>query len=415
MKTLYIDCSMGAAGDMLTGALIELTDDSVKTIEELNALGIPDVTFSLERTEKCGIYGTHIHVLVNGEEEGEHSHEHHHDHHDHHHDHEHHHDHHHEHGHHHHTHTGMHGIEHIVWDHLNVSDSVKQNIIDVYRLIAEAESTVHGMPIDQIHFHEVGTKDAVADVTAVCYLMDQLGFDRVLASPVHVGRGTVACAHGILPVPAPATALILKDVPIYSRDEIEGELCTPTGAALLKHFVTKFESMPVMNVSNIGYGMGTKDFPIANCVRLLAGETTDAKDLTYDLSFNIDDMTAEDIGYAMDVLLNNGARDVFTIPVGMKKNRPGTFMSVICTEETKEALVRLIFKHTTTIGIRETAHQRYILERTIAIEDTEFGPIRRKDSFGYGVRKSKYEYDDLVKAARDNDCSIEDIRRKLIK
>ncbi|MBO7676256.1 MAG: LarC family nickel insertion protein, partial [Erysipelotrichaceae bacterium] len=250
MKTLYIDCSMGAAGDMLTASLLELTDDPAKSLEELNGLGIPGVVFSCEKTQKSGITGTHVHVLVNGEEEGVHEHHHHHDH-DHH-EHEHH-DHDHDHEHHHH-HSGMHDIEHIVRDHLCVSDTIKDKVMSVYSLIAQAESEVHGVSVDQIHFHEVGTMDAVADITAVCYLIDKLGVDQILASPVHVGRGTVKCAHGILPVPAPATALILKDIPIYSREEVMGELCTPTGAALLKTFVSKFETMPVMAIRKIGYG-----------------------------------------------------------------------------------------------------------------------------------------------------------------
>ena len=202
---------MGAAGDMLTASLLELTDDPVKSLEELNSLGIPGVVFECEKTSKNGIGGTHIHVLVNGEEEGVHEHHHDHDHHEHH-DHDHH-DHDHE---HHHHHSGMHDIEHIVRDHLNISEAIKDKIMSVYSLIAEAESEVHGMSVNQVHFHEVGSMDAVADITAFCYLVDKLGVDQILASPIHVGRGTVKCAHGILPVPAPATALILKDVPIYS-------------------------------------------------------------------------------------------------------------------------------------------------------------------------------------------------------
>ncbi len=405
MKTLYIDCSMGAAGDMLTGALLELTDDPEETLKELNSLGIPGVVYEMETSEKCGIRGTRIHVLVNGEEEDHHTH-HHHD--------EEAHDHDHDHGHHHH-HAGIHGISHIVNDHLNLDEKLKKKILSVYSLIAEAESKVHGMPVDEVHFHEVGSMDAIADVAAVCYLMNKLNVNQVLASPVHVGRGTVRCAHGILPVPAPATALLLKDVPIYSREEVEGELCTPTGAALLKTFVTGFERMPAMSVKKIGYGMGTKDFAIANCVRVFLAESEDEySEKILELSFNVDDMTGEEIGYLTGVLMENGARDVYTIPVGMKKNRPGEMICVICTEDKKEDLLKLIFKHSSTLGIRQTIHDRYYLKRSVENKETIFGSIRLKTAEGYGVKRSKYEFDDLKKAAEENGMSIKEVKEALM-
>lgn len=267
MKTLYLDCGMGAAGDMLTAALLELFLDKEEILSELNSLGIPDVTFCSEASAKCGILGTHIVVKVNGAEESEEMHDHPHEH-----DHSHPHDHSYD-GEHMHHHSGMHEIEHII-EELPVSAKVKEDILAVYSLIAEAESHVHGVPVTEIHFHEVGMMDAVADVTAVCMLMERLAPDQVIVSPVHVGSGHVKCAHGILPVPAPATAYILRDVPIYGGG-IKNELCTPTGAALLKHFATKFGDMPVMKVTAIGYGMGKKDFTAANCVRVLFGETDD--------------------------------------------------------------------------------------------------------------------------------------------
>jgi len=396
---------MGAAGDMLTGALLELTDDPEETLKELNSLGIPGVVYEMETSEKCGIRGTRIHVLVNGEEEDHHTH-HHHD--------EEAHDHDHDHGHHHH-HAGIHGISHIVNDHLNLDEKLKKKILSVYSLIAEAESKVHGMPVDEVHFHEVGSMDAIADVAAVCYLMNKLNVNQVLASPVHVGRGTVRCAHGILPVPAPATALLLKDVPIYSREEVEGELCTPTGAALLKTFVTGFERMPAMSVKKIGYGMGTKDFAIANCVRVFLAESEDEySEKILELSFNVDDMTGEEIGYLTGVLMENGARDVYTIPVGMKKNRPGEMICVICTEDKKEDLLKLIFKHSSTLGIRQTIHDRYYLKRSVENKETIFGSIRLKTAEGYGVKRSKYEFDDLKKAAEENGMSIKEVKEALM-
>lgn len=291
MKVLYLDCGMGAAGDMLAAALLELIPDKDGFVEKINGLGIPGVSVERELSVKCGITGTHVKVTVNGIEEESHDHhvhenhvhsheEHSHVHEEHiHSDHVHAHT---EHPHSHtgdghphshsHAHSGMEDIRHIVEDHLDLPEKVKADIMAVYELIAQAESHVHGVPVTDIHFHEVGTMDAIADITMVCLLMNMLSPEQIVVSPVHVGSGQVRCAHGILPVPAPATAYILKEIPIYGGN-IKGELCTPTGAALLKHFATKFGYMPIMKTEVIGYGMGKKDFEAANCVRAFLGES----------------------------------------------------------------------------------------------------------------------------------------------
>ena len=430
MKTLYFDCGMGAAGDMLSAALLELFDDKQAVLDELNALGIPGVEFKAEVSTKCGINGTHLSVTVNGEEEESadvhdhehhahdhvHEHEHHHDHehehehhHDHEHEHEHHHDHEHTHGHHHHS--SMADIEHII-GHLPLEDAVRADVIAVYKLIAEAESHAHGMPVSEIHFHEVGTMDAVADITAACLLIRKLAPEKIVASPVHVGAGKVRCAHGVLPVPAPATAYILRDVPIYGG-RIQGELCTPTGAALLKHFAAAFGDMPVMRVQRVGYGMGKKDFEAANCVRAMLGETGDGADSVYELNCNIDDMTAETIGFAVEKIREAGAVEVFTTAVMMKKNRPGTLLTVLCREAQKEAVVQAIFKHTATIGIRETLCRRYVLTRTEETVETALGPVRRKVSSGYGVQRAKFEHDDLAALAEKSGLSLTEVMEKI--
>ena len=268
---------------------------------------------------------------------------------------------------------------------------------------------MHGVTIQDIHFHEVGTLDALADVTAVCYLLDRLGNPAVYASPVHVGSGHVYCAHGILPVPAPATAELLKGVPIYGG-QIQGELCTPTGAALLKQFVLEFGNMPVMVPQAVGYGMGKKDFAMANCLRALLGETEGGGDRIVELSCNLDDMTGEDIGFAMEQLLSAGALDVFTTPISMKKNRPGVLLTVLCRENQREEMVQLLFRHTTTLGIRETTHRRYCLTRRAEQADTAFGRVTCKRSEGYGVTRRKPEYDDLARLARENGVSIAQVR-----
>lgn len=394
MKTLYIECKMGAAGDMLTAALLELVDDKDAALNELNKMGIPGVTYTASSAEKCGINGTHVTVSINGvEEEIEHSH---HDEHDHNHD------------HHHHSHSSLADITHII-EHLSVDDAVKKHGIEIYNSIAEAESAVHGEPVSDIHFHEVGTMDAIADVIAVCYLINKLQVENIIVSPVNVGSGTVKCAHGILPVPAPATALLLKGIPTYSGT-VESELCTPTGAAVLAHFGREFKSMPIMTTEKIGYGMGKKDFPAANCVRIFLGETIGSTDEIIELNCNIDDMTGEDLGFALDAIYEAGAREAFFTPVQMKKNRPGVLLTVITTAAEKDTVVKAIFANTTTIGIREKACNRFILDRKIETIDTPLGPVRVKKSSGYGVQKSKVEFDDLSKIAKEKGLSLTEVR-----
>lgn len=387
MKILYLDCGMGAAGDMLAAALTELLPSPDDFVAKLNALGIPGVRMCRERAVRCGITGTHFSVTVRGKEEDEtHCHMQ-------------------EEGQGHH-HSGLHEIEHIVSG-LDLPAKVREDVLAVYRLLAEAEGQVHGKEISQIHFHEVGTLDAIADITAVCLLMNEIAPDEVVASPVHVGSGQVRCAHGILPVPAPATAWLLKDIPIYGG-EVRGELCTPTGAALLRYFVTRFGGMPLMKTQAVGYGMGKMDLPRANCLRAMLGEGEDGRDFVLELSCNVDDMTAEAVGYAMERLFDGGALEVYTVPVGMKKSRPGTLLRVMCREQDKERMIGLLFCHTSTIGVRETMTRRYVLERRMETVRTPYGEVRKKISSGYGVTRSKYEYEDLARIARERNLSLEE-------
>lgn len=387
MKILYFDCSMGAAGDMLMASLIDLVQDKEELMQELNALQIPQVEYRYEACEKSGVFGTHVRVLVHGEEEHEGMHEEHHDHH----------------------HSHLHDIEHII-EHLNADEKVKENAKAIYKMIAEAEGHVHQKDMEEIHFHEVGTMDAVADVVGVCYLMHRLNVERVFASPIHVGKGSVKCAHGVLPVPAPATAYLLKGVPIYSKD-INGELCTPTGAALLKYFVDEFKDMPMLAIDQIGYGMGTKDFTELNCVRAIVGDGKEEVQEVVELDCNVDDMTGEEIGFAMDVILQHGANEVFTSPVYMKKNRPGTLITVLCGESKREEMISLLFQNTTTLGIRETRKKRNVLTREIQEVQTPYGTVRKKVSHGYGVKKEKVEFEDLASIAKKENTSLFEIKK----
>ena len=438
MKLLYLDCGMGAAGDMLGAALAELLPDDARDAftSELNAAGIPGVHVSLDPSVKCGITGTHLTVTVNGteEKEGGHSHSHEHSHHDHQHDHSHSHDHHHD-----HSHRSLHDIHHIIVD-LKLPEAVRTDILAVYRLIAEAESKAHDKPVSEIHFHEVGTMDAIADIASVCLLLHKLAPDQIIASPIHVGSGQVKCAHGILPVPAPATAYILKDIPIYSGS-IQGELCTPTGAALLKHFVTRFDQMPLMTPASTGYGMGTKDFPAANCVRAILGESfaENQAETICELSCNVDDMTGEDIAFAIEIFLQNGALDAFTVPCTMKKGRPGVLVTVLCKDPDQKQMTRLILQHTTTLGVRSAIKKRWVLSRTesetvipddmlanVTAPDMPAGSktqelkttgndctIRSKTSTGFGITRNKYEHDDLEKIARTYGLTLAQVRALL--
>lgn len=443
MKTLYIDCGMGAAGDMLMASLYELLPEQEKQafLEKMNSLNIPGVSVTTETKETCGITGTHVRVKVFGQEEGvacarggddhhhahnhgdDHGHQHHHDcghGDDHHHDHDcghgddpHHHDHNHAHGDGHHHHSGLGEICQLI-EGLDLPDKVKADARAVYEIIAGAESRVHGKTVDQIHFHEVGTLDAVADVVGNCLLMDLLKPDRVVASPVHVGSGTVKCAHGVLPVPAPATALILQGVPIYGG-EIKGELCTPTGAALLKYFVSSFGSMPAMRTSAIGYGIGTKEFPQANCVRTMLGDDEEQAGGVIELAANLDDMTAEEIGFAMELLFEAGALDVYAESIVMKKSRPAVKLVCMARPEDREAMAALMLKHTTTIGLREYRCGRITMERSFEKRQTPWGEIDVKLCEKDGLKKEKAEFDQLAALAREHGLSIRDVRKAIEK
>ena len=423
MKTLFLECNMGASGDMLMGALYELLSDSQKNafLNSMNSLFPKQIMLSAVSSEKCGIWGTKMNVVILGTEEHEpvseeclqeHVHSHLHA-----------------------SYPQM--LEQI--DKLPISLSVKEHAKAVYTLIGNAESAAHHPDISHIHFHEVGTMDALMDVVGCCQLMELLNPEQIIASPVHVGSGSVRCAHGILPVPAPATAEILKDIPIYSGST-EGELCTPTGAALLKHFASQFTTMPPMSIERTGYGMGSKDFATANCLRAFWGnlsilpvpsprqlpgapasgtvktthegetrpdyytEQFHSLDQILELSCNLDDMTPETISYATKLLRDAGALDVYTTPINMKKDRPGILLTVLCNVSEESRFSRLILTHTATRGIRIQPCYRRTLDAQFRKISTVYGEITIKISTGYGITKCKPEYEDVAAAARQ--CKV---------
>ena len=405
MKTLYLECNMGAAGDMLMAALYELLPQAQKDVfwDTMNRL-LPGVTVTPRRAVTCGIAGTHMEVLVHGQEEHSHDvalgaaqdalHDHGHEH---------------DHGHaHHHHHASPADIAAILAG-LDVPEAVKSNAKAVYDRIAAAEAKAHGVPVAEVHFHEVGTLDAVADVTGVCLAMHLLAPDRVMASPVHVGSGQVRCAHGIMPVPAPATAHLLTGIPTYGG-EIRGELCTPTGAALLAHFCGSFGPQPAMAVTAVGIGAGTKEFPAANCVRAFLGETEEGgREAISELVCHIDDMTAEALAFAGERLLEDGALDVSTAPITMKKGRPAWALTVLCRPADEERLAKAVLRETSTLGVRVRRCERYTLAPSLRTVETAYGPIAVKVGQGFGFRREKPEYRDVAQAAKDHSLPFQKV------
>lgn len=386
MKTLYLDVTTGAAGDMLSAALLELFADRDAALEKLNAIGIPGVTYVAEPVTRHGLAGTHLRVLIDGAEEG--------------------------------VSEPVHASRRLsdvvqILAGLRLPDSVKAEVAAVYRSIAAAESAVHGMPVEQVHFHELGMMDAIADICAACSLMRLLGVERVMASSVRTGFGTVNAAHGQLPIPAPATAKLLEGLPCFAGD-MEGELCTPTGAALLRHFAKDFGNLPPMQLQRAGCGMGQKDFPKLSAVRAFLGESVESEETILELSCNVDDMSPEAVGFAIEELLRLGAPDAWYTQIGMKKTRPGVILSCLCKPQQRDEMVRAIFRHTTTLGVRETLCRRYVLRRENRTVSTPYGTVHVKHAEGWGAEREKAEYEDLRRICHDADLTLAEAR-ELIK
>ena len=426
MKTIYLECNMGAAGDMLMSALYEICDQKEWFLHKMNTVFAPyHIVLSPESAVSCGINGTHMKVTVDGTEEvsldvkAGHAH----------------------HTHaespdasfaheasdsaedgHSHTHTTYAAVCEEIAS-LDLPAEVKDDALAIYRLLGEAEAKVHDTTLEQIHFHEVGTLDALADVVGCALLIRTIAPEQILASPLHVGNGFVKCAHGVLPVPAPATAELLRGIPFYTGS-VTGELLTPTGAAILHYYVLRYLPMPTMTASEIGYGIGSKDFGIANCVHAFLGDTASylaaeeeepysCDDTILSISCNIDDMTGEALGLATEIFMAAGALDVFTIPIQMKKNRPAVMLTCMCAKEDREKFLTLILKHTTTLGVREYTCKRYGLKRGIREVETIYGTVRVKAASGYGVTKEKPEYEDMARIAKEKKISLAEIERGL--
>lgn len=412
MKTLYIECNMGAAGDMLMAALYELLTDKQEFLDTMNGLGLPGVRVEAQAASTCGIAGTHMAVTVDGQEEtadAHHGNSHVHEHHT-----AHEHDHAQEHEHDHHHHHATPGYIGEIITSLPLPETVKAQAKAVYDAIAQAEAKAHGCPVSDVHFHEVGALDAVADVTGVCYALYLLAPEQIVVSPIHVGSGTVRCAHGVMPVPAPATANLLEGVPIYGGT-VQGELCTPTGAALLSHFAQRFGSMPVMVTQAVGVGIGTKQFDQANCVRAFLGETeAQSNGEITELVCNIDDMTPEALAFACARLLEQGALDVYTTPGTMKKGRAGHELTVLCAPEREADMAEHILAETTTNGLRVRRCGKYSLTPSFDQVQTSWGAIRIKRAEGYGVTHVKPEYEDVTRIATEQGVPLSHVLAEVL-
>ena len=372
MKICYIDAFSGISGDMTVGALLDAGADFEGLNNALTSLGT-GATFRVEKTKRRGIAASKFHV--EGGESKSHRH-----------------------------------LSHILKmiDAAPLSSRVKKMSSAVFQKLGEAEAKVHAMPIEKVHFHEVGAVDSICDIVGACFCFDALGVDSIWSGPLNLGSGTVNTEHGLLPVPAPATAELVTGKPVYSRGP-QMELTTPTGAALVSTLAERFDVMPAMSILASGYGAGTHDFPSqANVLRVLIGEMQQTPESTTVsvIETNIDDANPQILGYTMERLLESGALDVTLTPIFMKKNRPGTMLTVIASPGDQEALAQLILSETSTLGLRIYSAQRRVLAREITEVATEHGNVRIKHTASGAFAP---EYDDCRRIARETGLPLKEI------
>ena len=385
MRTLYFDCAAGASGDMILGALVGAGADPHQLIDQLKLLGVENYQVSFSQVDRCNLSATRATVQIGPE----------------------------------HSHRHLADLLKII-DDSQLNTSVKDRASRVFSLLAEAESEVHNVPVERIHFHEVGALDAIIDIVGACIGFELLGIERFVCSPLHVGSGTVEIAHGRFPVPPPAVLSLLRGAPIYST-EVKGELVTPTGAAIIKAVVQEFGPLPPMLVSSIGYGAGTreyKDFP--NALRVVVGETSDRPvedvERLVMLETNIDDMSPQVFGYVMDRAFELGALDCYFTPVQMKKNRPGTLVSILCKPAQQTRLCEMLLVETTTLGVRSYEVERVALQRAIVTVETPYGAIDIKEASIDGrLLRAMPEYEQCRRAAREAGVTLREVEQSALK
>ncbi len=453
MRIAYLECFSGISGDMFLGALIDAGVPPELFTRTVEALGV-DARLEILRVDRCGISTTKVDVIVAGERElpreefwsreqtahqhehkhgHEHSHEHGQEHHEHdpgpeHYDHEHHrhdHPHHHEHEQepHRHSHRGLKEIREII-HRAAISAPAKERAIKIFEALGAAEARVHDADIEEIHFHEVGAVDAIVDIVCASVGAESLAIDEWVCSPLNVGGGVVKCAHGTFPIPAPATLDLLRHAPVYSG-EIQKELVTPTGAAIVHVLASRFGHFPRMKTEKIGYGAGSRNFEnFPNVLRLSLGEAavaeqeqapTPVEEIAI-LEANVDDMTPQVFGYVMERALATGALDVFGTAVQMKKNRPGMLLTVLCRPENSRRLTQLIFAETTTLGVRMRREARATLARRHVTVQTKWGEVRMKLANLNGtVSNYAPEYEDCRRIAEQQGVPLKTVMQEAIK
>ena len=394
MKTLYFDCFSGISGDMTLAALIDLGVDKDLLIHELQKLNLPGWKIEFSQVSKHGIGAKQTDVIL---DEHTHSHSHHH----------------HSHDEHSHEHRTMADIV-VLIDNSSISEKAKDLSKRIFMRLAIAEAKIHGTTPDKVHFHEVGAVDSIIDIVGVAICLDILSPDRIYSSILRDGYGFVKCQHGTIPVPVPAVVEMLADRGVNFRQaDIEGELITPTGAAIILETAESFGTMPEMKILKTGYGAGKKDFSIPNVLRVVWGETSEAlhSNSVTVIETNIDDTTPEILGYVMEKLFDAGAKDVFFTPIFMKKHRPATQLTVLCEESQTPLMERILFTETSTIGLRKYQANRTCLPREIVKVTTPFGEVQaKKVSFDSATRLA-LEYDDACRLAKEKNVPLIEIYR----
>ena len=389
MKILYFDCSSGISGNMTIGALLEIINDENYLLNELKKLNIDGYEIKISKKVKNGITGTYVDVLL--------EHEHHHKHKEHNHENEH---------THHHEHRNLSDVNKII-DNSTLNEEVKKLAKKIFLRVAKAESKVHNKPLEEVHFHEVGAIDSIIDIVGTAILINKINPDKIVSSTVNDGYGFIECAHGKMAVPVPATSEIFSNSNVKFRQiEIDTELVTPTGAAIIAELATDFMPLPEMQVEKIGWGSGSKDLQIPNVLKVYYGNIEDEKDDIIVMETNIDDCGGELLGYTQELLFKNGALDVFFTPIFMKKNRPGYRMSITCKQEDKLKLQNIIFRETTTIGIRYRKEHRAVLKREIIEIETKYGKIKAKKVINNGEEYIYPEYEEIKKIAEKNNIPL---------
>lgn len=402
MKTLYFDCSSGISGNMTLGALLEIVGDENYLLEELKKLNVDGYKIEISKQVKNGITGTYVDVIL--------EHEHHHQDHEHEHEHNHNpeHDHAHEH-HHHHEHRNLYDVNNII-DNSSLDENTKALAKRIFLRVAKAESKVHNKPLDEVHFHEVGAIDSIVDIVGTAILINKINPDKVIASVVNDGYGFIECAHGTMAVPVPATSEIFAASNVKFRQiDIDTELVTPTGAAIIAELAEDFTTLPAMVTEKIGWGTGSKDLKIPNVLKVYYGEIQEENQNFVVMETNVDDCSGEILGYTSEKLFANGALDVFYTPIFMKKNRPAYRLSVACRKEDMFKLQNIIFKETTTIGIRYRFESRTELGREFVEIDTKYGKIRAKKVTNNGETYVYPEYESMKKIAEENNIPLKEL------